>query len=50
MSHPRTFPEVAAELRHTVDAAVAKLRAISEPEAARPRDAGKWSPKQSWAT
>jgi hypothetical protein len=40
------FQAIAAELLRTVDEALPRLRAISDQEAARPRAAGKWSPKQ----
>ena len=46
MSDQRPFPIIAADLLHTVDAALPELRSISESEAARPRAPGKWSPKQ----
>jgi hypothetical protein len=40
------FPSIAAELTQTVDAAVVKLRALAEVDAARPLAEGKWSAKQ----
>jgi hypothetical protein len=40
------FPAIASELAQTVDAALITLRSIADPEAARPRAPGKWSPKQ----
>jgi hypothetical protein len=46
MSDQTPFPTVAAELLQTIDAALPKLRAIAEADAARPGAAGKWSPRQ----
>jgi len=46
MSDRSPFPTVAAELRQTIDAALPKLRRISEEQATEPRAPGKWSPKQ----
>lgn len=46
MSNERQFPAVANELLQTIEAALPKLRSMSDPESARPRAAGKWSPKQ----
>ena len=46
MTDRTPFPTIAANLLDTVEAAVPKLRALSEPQAARPRAAGKWTPKQ----
>ena len=46
ISDQSAFSAIAAELLHTVDAAVVKLRSISEADAARPLAPGKWSPKQ----
>jgi hypothetical protein len=40
------FPAVAADLRRTIDAALAVLQDMSEAEAERPRAPGKWCPKQ----
>jgi hypothetical protein len=40
------FQAVAHDLLQTIEAALPKLRAISEPDAERPRAAGKWSRKQ----
>jgi len=40
------FPDVAAELRRTIDSALPVLQAMSEAEAERPRAPGKWCPKQ----
>jgi hypothetical protein len=42
----RPFPEIASELRQTIEAAVPRLRQTSEAKAAEPRAPGKWSPKQ----
>jgi DinB family protein len=46
MSDQHPFPMIAAELLQTVEAALPKLRSISDADAARPRAPGKWSPKQ----
>ena len=46
MSDQSPFPTIATELLQTVEAALPKLRSIPDPEAARPRAPGKWSPKQ----
>ena len=46
MSDQSPFPAIATDLLQTVDAALPKLRSISEAEAARPRGPGKWAPKQ----
>jgi hypothetical protein len=46
MSDQNTFPMIAAGLLHTVEAALPKLRSISDADAAQPRAPGKWSPKQ----
>jgi hypothetical protein len=46
MSETRPFPEVASELRQAVEAALPRLRQISEAKAAEARAPGKWSPKQ----
>jgi DinB superfamily len=46
MSDRSPFPDVANELRRTIDAALPGLRAISEAQAGEPRAPGKWSPKQ----
>jgi DinB superfamily len=46
MTDRTPFPTIAADLLDTVDAAVPKLRALSESQAGRPRAAGKWTPKQ----
>ena len=46
MSDQTPFPTIATELLQTIDAALPRLRSIAEPEAARPRAPGKWSPKQ----
>ena len=40
------FPEIAGALLQAVEAAVPKLRAMSEARAGQPRAVGKWSPKQ----
>ena len=50
MSDQSPFPTIATDLLQTVDAALPKLRLISEAEAARPRAPGKWSAKQVMAT
>jgi DinB family protein len=46
MSATTPFPEIGAELRRTIDAAMPRLRQISEAQATEPCAAGKWSPKQ----
>jgi len=46
MTESTPFPEVAAELRNTIDAALPKLRRQSDAQATAPRAPGKWSPKQ----
>jgi DinB family protein len=46
MSDQTPFSAVSTELLQTIDAALPKLRSISDPDAARPRAPGKWSPKQ----
>ena len=46
MNDHTPFPALGADLLQTIDAAVPKLRAMSEPQAGRPRTAGKWTPKQ----
>jgi hypothetical protein len=46
MSDANPFPAVASDLLQTVEAALPKLRSISEFEATRPRATDKWSPKQ----
>ena len=46
MSDQSPFPSIASELLQTVDAALPKLRSMSEADASRPRAPGKWSPKQ----
>lgn len=46
MSDRSPFPTIAADLLQTVEAAVPKLRALTEQQAGRPRAPGKWSPKQ----
>jgi len=45
MTDRTPFPSLAADLLQAVETAVPKLRALSEPQASRPRAAGKWSPK-----
>jgi DinB superfamily len=40
------FPDVAADLRRTIDSALPVLQAMNEAEAERPRAPGKWCPKQ----
>ena len=40
------FASVASELLEAVEAALPKLRSLSDVQAARPRAPGKWSPKQ----
>jgi hypothetical protein len=46
MSDQSPFPTIAADLLQVIEAALPKLRSISEAGAARPRAPGKWSPKQ----
>jgi hypothetical protein len=46
ISDESPFHVIGAALDRTVEAAVPKLRAMSEAQAAQPRAAGKWSPKQ----
>jgi hypothetical protein len=46
MTDRTPFPTIAADLLDTVEAAVPKLRALSESQAGRARAAGKWTPKQ----
>ena len=46
ISDQSAFPAIATELLQTVEAAFAKLPAISDSDAERPRAPGKWSPKQ----
>jgi hypothetical protein len=46
MSETSPFPEIGAELRKSIDAALPKLRRKSEAQATEPRAPGKWSPKQ----
>ena len=46
MSDQSPFPAMATGLLQTIDAALPRLRAISDADAARPRAVGKWSPKQ----
>jgi hypothetical protein len=41
-----SFPAIAGELVHIIDAALPKLLAIAAAEAAQPLGPGKWSPKQ----
>jgi DinB family protein len=41
-----SFPTVANDLRQTIDAALPRLQAMGESQAATPRAPGKWSPKQ----
>ena len=40
------FPDVAADLRRTIDSALPVLQAMTEADAERPRAPGKWCPKQ----
>jgi hypothetical protein len=40
------FPAIGADLLQTVEDAVPRLRTMSDAQAAQPRAAGKWSPKQ----
>jgi hypothetical protein len=46
ISDQRSFAAIGAALAETVEAAVPKLRAMSETRATQPRAAGEWSPKQ----
>jgi len=46
MSETSPFPEIGAELRRSIEAALPKLRKKSEAQATEPRAPGKWSPKQ----
>jgi DinB superfamily len=46
MSETSPFPEIGAELRTAIDAALPRLRRKSEAQATAPRAPGKWSPKQ----
>jgi DinB superfamily len=46
ISDQSPFAEIGRALRETVEAAVPKLRAMSESRAEQPRAPGKWSPKQ----
>jgi hypothetical protein len=46
MADSTPFPTIAADLRQAIDAALPKLRQISNAKAAEPRAPGKWSPKQ----
>jgi DinB superfamily len=46
MTDRTPFPTLAADLLQAVETAVPKLRSLSEPQASRPRAAGKWSPKE----
>ena len=46
MSDQSPFTTIATELLQAVEAALPKLRSISEAEASRPRAPGKWSAKQ----
>ena len=46
ISDQSAFPAIASELLQTVERGYLKLRAISDPEAERPRAPGKWSPKE----
>jgi hypothetical protein len=46
ISDQSSFAEIGAALAQTVEAALPKLRAMSESRAEQPRAAGKWSPKQ----
>jgi DinB family protein len=40
------FPDIAADLRRTIESALPVLQAMTEAEAERPRAPGKWCPKQ----
>jgi len=46
MTDATPFPDIAADLLRTVEAAVPKLRTMTDAQAETPRAAGKWSPKQ----
>jgi hypothetical protein len=46
MSNQSSFRVIASALNQVVEAAVPKLRAMSEARAEQPRAPGKWSPKQ----
>ena len=46
VSDQSSFAAISAALADTVEAALPKLRAMSESRAEQPRAAGKWSPKQ----
>lgn len=46
ISDQSSFADIGAALAQTVEAALPKLRAMSETRAEQPRAAGKWSPKQ----
>jgi hypothetical protein len=46
ISDQSSFGDIGAALVQTVEAAMPKLRAMSESRAQQPRAAGKWSPKQ----
>src|SRR5580765_418455 len=46
MSDQRRFTDVASDLLQIVEAALPRLRSVSDAEAARPRAPGKWSAKQ----
>jgi hypothetical protein len=46
ISDQSSFAAIGAALAESVEAALPRLRAISEARAAQPRAAGKWSPKQ----
>jgi hypothetical protein len=46
LSDQSKFTDIAAGLRQSIDSAQPKLKAISDADAAKPRAAGKWSPKQ----
>ena len=46
MSDQRRFADVASELLQIEEAALPRLRSITDAEAARPRAPGKWSAKQ----
>jgi hypothetical protein len=46
ISEQSSFAAIGAALAENVEAALPKLRAISEARASQPRAAGKWSPKQ----
>jgi len=46
MSESTPFPEIASELRRAIDAAIPRLRRITDTKATEPCAPGKWSPKQ----